>query len=559
MTSKYTIGLDYGTESVRAVLVDVSTGELVATAVHAYRDSVIDRALPGSKKPLPPDWALQNPDNWLEGLEGTIQQVLQKSGIPRSAIVGLGIDFTACTVLPVHSNGDPFFRMPEFRENPHAWAKLWKHHAAQDQADRANQVATMRNEAWPEYYGGIISSEWAIPKALQLYEEAPDIYQAMHCLVEGADWVVWQLTGELARNACAAGYKATWSKTRGYPSFDFLEALKPGFGPFFEQKFAGPVAAPGVRVGKLTPAWANKLGLPPGIPVGAGIIDAHSAVIGAGITQPGILFMIMGTSTCHMLMSDKELCVPGISGVVEDGIVPGLFGYEAGQVGVGDIFAWFVENGVPPSYHAEATKLGISLHSLLSEKASQLAPGQSGVLALDWWNGCRTPLVNARLSGLLVGATLATQPEEIYRALIEATAFGTRLIIDTFEREGVPIERILAGGGLVKNDFLMQMYADITEREIGVAGSPEVSALGAAMLGATAAGESEGGYANLAEAARHMAPPETRTYKPDPGKAPVYRQLFAEYRKLVDYFGRGGNKVMETLRNIQRESADNIR
>lgn len=554
MGNKYVIGLDFGTEAMRAVLVDVNTGELAATATHAYADGVIDQALPGTGIQLPPDWALQNPADWLSGLQDTVHQVLQESGVPGKGVIGLGIDFTACTVLPTTSDGTPLSTLPNFRDNPHAWAKLWKHHAAQDQADRVNELAVLRQEGWLSLYGGKISSEWVIPKALQIYEEAPQVYASMDCLLEGADWVIWQLTGRLARNACGAGYKATWNKTSGFPSKEFLEALKPGFGSFFQQKFSGPVVPPGVQVGLLTPAWAERLGLPAGIPIGAGIIDAHAATIGAGITQPGAMFMVMGTSTCHMIMGTREVRVPGISGVVEDGIVPGLFGYEAGQVGVGDIFAWLVEACVPPAYHVEAQQRGISLHDLLSEKASRLAPGESGLLALDWWNGCRTPLVNAKLSGLLVGATLATTPGEIYRALIEATAFGTRLIIESFTEEGVPVERLLAGGGLVKNAFLMQVYADITGRKIGVAGSPEVSALGAAMLAATAAGEQGGGYADLTGAARHMSPPLMKTYTPRPENAPVYQKLYNEYQKLVDFFGRGENPVMETLREIKREA-----
>ncbi len=555
MGNKYVIGLDYGTESVRTVLVGVQTGEVAATAVHQYADNVIDRALPSSEKPLPPDWALQNPANWLEGLQETVCQVMQNSGVPPEAVVGLGIDFTACTILPTTATGQFLSQIPEFRNNPHAWAKLWKHHAAQKQADRINQLGIQRKEEWLSLYGGKISSEWVIPKALQIFEEAPEVYGAMDRLVEGADWVVWQLTGQLARNACGAGYKASWHKTKGYPPREFLEALKPGFGDFFAQKFGGPVVAPGQPVGRLLPEWAERLGLQAGIPVGAGIIDAHAATIGAGITRPGTMFMIMGTSTCHMVMGKAEVRVPGISGVVEDGIVPGLFGYEAGQVGVGDIFAWFVETCAPPAYHAEAQKRQISLHDLLSEKAGRLAPGESGLLALDWWNGCRTPLVNAKLSGMLVGATLATTPEEIYRALIEATAFGTRLIIEAFVEDGVTVERILAGGGLTKNDFLMQVYADITEREISEAGSPEVSAMGAAMLAATAAGLQGGGYANLTEAAEHIAPGVTKTYTPRREHAPIYRRLYAEYRRLVDYFGRGENPVMETLREIKLDAS----
>jgi L-ribulokinase len=554
MPDHYTIGLDFGTESVRAALANVRKGEVIASAIYPYPDGVIYRTLPSNNHALPPDFALQNPADWLTGLEETIRQVMLGCDASPQLVIGLGIDFTACTILPTTADGKPLSDVDTFRNNPHAWVKLWKHHAAQPQADQVNELAKQRNEAWLSLYGGKISSEWVLPKALQIYQEAPEIYEAADCILEGVDWVVWQLTGRFARNACGAGYKANWHKVNGYPSAEFLDALKPGFGQFFQEKFAGEVVPPATCVGRLSQVWSERLGLPVGIPVAAGMIDAHAAMIGAGITKPHVMFMIMGTSTCHMLMAEKEERVPGISGVVEDGIVPGLFGYEAGQAGVGDIFAWFIESSVPPVYHAEANKRGITLHSLLSEKAALVDVGQSGLLALDWLNGCRTPLVSANLSGLLIGANLATTPEEIYRTLIEATAYGTRLIIETFIDKEISVDQILAGGGLTKNSFLMQIYADITEREIGVLSMPEVSALGAAMLASVAAGKSTGGYANLSEAAVHMRAPVSYTYKPRPETIPVYRRLYAEYIHLVDYFGRGGSPVMETLRQIRQES-----
>ncbi len=550
---KYTLGLDYGTESARAVLVDVANGTVVATAVAEYPDGVIDEKLPGTDEPLPPDWALQNSSDWLATLEATVKQVMAESGASPESVVGLGIDFTACTVLPTTADGVPLHTLPEYRSRPHSWVKLWKHHAAQPHADRVNALAEARQEKWLARYGGKISSEWLIPKALQLLEEAPDIYAAADKIVEGADWLVWQLTGQLARNACAAGYKGTWHKIDGYPSAEFLAALNPGLATLYRDKVSEPVVAPGTRVGELTAAWADRLGLAAGTPVAAPIIDAHAAVPGGGVTGPGVMFMIMGTSTCHMLMAENEMLVEGIAGVVEDGIVPGLFGYEAGQAGAGDIFAWFVQHGVPPVYHEEAARRGVSLHDVLTEKAAALRPGQSGLLALDWWNGNRSTLVDAELSGLLVGATLGTRAEEIYRALIESTAFGTRIIIETFVEQGVPVKSIVAGGGLSKNEMLMQIYADVTNREIAVAGAAQPSALGAAMLGAVAAGQAGGGYDSLADAAARMAPPPSKVYRPIPGNVDTYNILYAEYKRLYDYFGRGHNNVMKVLRGLRRK------
>ena len=554
MKAKYSLGLDFGTESARAVLVDVSTGETVATAVHPYTDGVIDERLPGSNEPLPPDWALQNPADWLAALEATIPAVLAESGVPPESVVGLGLDFTACTVLPTTEDGTPLCALDAYRERPHAWAKLWKHHASQPQADRINALAAERGEPWLARYGGKISSEWLMPKALQILEEDPEVYAAAARIVEGADWVVWQLTGTLIRNACAAGYKATWHKRDGYPSPEFLAALHPDLADLYQTKMVGPVVPPGQRVGGLTAKWAERLGLVAGTPVAAPIIDAHAAVLGGGISGPGVMFMIMGTSTCHMLMAEKEMPVEGIAGVVEDGIVPGYFGYEAGQAAVGDIFAWFVEHSVPPTYHEEARRRGVSLHDVLAEKAANLRPGGSGLLALDWWNGNRSTLVDAELSGLLVGYTLGTRPEDVYRALIEGTAFGTRVIIEAFAEQGLPVRSIVTGGGLTKNTLLMQIYADVTGREIAVAGSDQVSALGAAMLGAVAAGAARGGYDTLVEAVMHMAPPPARVYRPILEHRATYDALYAEYRRLYDYFGRGENRVMKVLRRL-RQSA----
>ncbi|MFQ5343896.1 MAG: ribulokinase [Anaerolineae bacterium] len=549
--NKFALGLDFGTESARAVLVDVATGEIVATAVEPYPDGVLDEALPDGSVTLAPDWALQNSVDWLTTLEATVKAVLGEGGIASQDVVGIGIDFTACTVVPTTADGMPLHALEAYRNRPHAWVKLWKHHAAQSQADRVNELASERGEPWLARYGGKISSEWLIPKALHILEEDPEIYTTAGRIVEGGDWVVWQLTGELARNACAAGYKATWHKSDGFPSADFLATLHPDLAHLYREKVQGPIAAPGRRVGGLTEALARRLGLAAGTPVAAPIIDAHAAVPGGGVTGPGTMYMIMGTSTCHMLMSESEKLVEGIAGVVEDGIVPGLFGYEAGQAGVGDIFAWFVENSVPPAYHREAESRGVSLHAVLTEYAQRRRPGETGLLALDWWNGNRSTLVDAELSGLLVGATLGTKPEDIYRALIEATAFGTRVIIEAFTGQGVPVEAIVAGGGLTENPLLMQIYADVTGRQIDVAGSGLASALGAAMLGAVAAGRAGGGYDTLAEAAANMAPSPEESYRPNAEHRPVYDVLYDEYRRLYDYFGRGDNNVMKVLRKVR--------
>ena len=548
----YSIGLDFGTESVRALLVDVGTGEAISTAVDAYADAVIDERLPGTRDRLPPDWALQNPADWLTGLERTITAVLAQSRVDPSAVIGLGIDFTSCTVLPATADAVPLCGLERFSGERHAWPKLWKHHGAEPEADRVTAVAAARNESWLPRYGGRISSEWLLPKALEIAEHAPQVYAAADRIVEGADWIVWRLTGVLARNACAAGYKGTWHKQDGYPSREYLRALRPGFEDLYEAKVAGPVVPPGTAVGRLTAEWAERLGLAPTTAVAASIIDAHAAVLGGGVARPGTLVMMMGTSTCHLLMAHDERPVEGMAGVVEDGIVSGYYAYESGQAAVGDLFAWFAHHGVPRSYHDAAAAQQISLQALLTSKAEGFGPGSSGLLALDWWNGNRSTLGRADLSGLLVGMTLNTRAEEIFHALVEATAFGTRAIVESFTDQGLAVSSIVAGGGLTRNTMLMQIYADVTGRQIAVAGAPQASASGAAMLGAVAAGAAAGGYGSLTEAVARMAPRPTELYEPIDDHRRQYDALYREYKRLYDHFGRGGTDVMKMLRTMRR-------
>jgi L-ribulokinase len=551
----YVIGLDFGTESVRALLVQVSNGETIATAVDAYADGVLDERLPaaaGNSDPLPPDWALQNPADWIAGLERTIRSVMTAARVDPSDVVGIGIDFTSCTVLPTNAAGVPLCQVDGLATERHAWPKLWKHHGAEREADRVTSVAASRKEPWLSRYGGRISSEWLLPKALEIAEHAPRLYSAADRIVEGADWVVWNLTGSLARNACAAGYKGNWHKRDGFPTPEYLRALRPGFEDLYTAKLAGPVVPPGTPVGTLTPAWASRLGLSAGTAVAAPIIDAHAAVIGGGVAAPGTFVMMMGTSTCHLLMAERECAVEGMAGVVEDGIVPGFYAYESGQAAVGDLFAWFAHHAVPPAHHAAATEQGQSVQALLTSKAEGLGPGSSGLIALDWWNGNRSTLGRSDLSGLLIGATLNTRAEEIFHALIEATAFGTRAIVESFTDQGLPVSSIVAGGGLTRNALLMQIYADVTGRPISVAGAAQASALGAAMLGAVAAGTTRGGYATLREAAAGMAPAPSTVYEPDSDRRGQYDTLYREYKRLYDYFGRGGSDVMRLLREARR-------
>jgi L-ribulokinase len=552
--AKYAIGVDFGTESGRAVLVDAADGRELAAAVHPYANGVIDEKLPGSDVRLPPEWALQDPNDYLEVFRIAVPKALAAGKVKPEDVIGIGIDFTACTMLPVKIDGTPLCFMPEWRQNPHAWVKLWKHHAAQPEADKINAVARTMHQGWLDRYGGKISSEWFFSKTLQILDEAPEIYAAAGRLLEAADWVVWQLCGEEKRNSCTAGYKAMWSKREGYPDEDYFAALDPRLAHVVDEKMSRKIYSIGEKAGGLTAEAAKWTGLKPGTAVAVANVDAHVSVPAVTVTEPGRMVMIMGTSTCHMLLGTEERVVPGMCGYTEDGIIPGLFGYEAGQSGVGDIFAWLTDRAVPPEYHAEAVKRKMSLHQLLTEKAAVQTPGEHGLLALDWWNGNRSTLVDVDLSGLLIGATLATKAEDMYRALIEATAYGTRVIIEAFEKNGVPVRELVACGGLPeKNPMLMQIYADVCGREIKISANKQAPALGSAMFGAVAAGRAAGGYDSIFDAAQKMAYLKKETYKPIPANQKTYDRLYAEYVKLYDYFGRGENPVMKTLKRIRDE------
>jgi L-ribulokinase len=547
---RFSLGIDFGTESARALLVDTATGEELSTEVFVYPHGVMDRQLPDGTR-LEPDWALQHPQDYLDALRETVPAVLRQAKVKAEQVIGIGIDFTSCTMLPIDQAGQPLCLHPELKRRPHAWVKLWKHHAAEPEANRLKQVAEERGEEWLKYYGGKISSEWLVPKIMQILAEDPEIYERADQFIEAGDWIVLRLTGKLVRSSCHAGYKAIWQKGVGYPSKEFFKALDPRLENLVEEKLRGEVVPIGQKAGELTPEMAKLTGLVPGTPVAVSVIDAHVGVPATTVDGPGKMALIMGTSTCHMVVSERRLAIEGISGVVEDGILPGYFGYEAGQAAVGDIFAWFIRNGVPPVYHEEAKRRGVDLHALLEEKAAALRPGQSGLLALDWWNGCRSVLIDYDLSGLLIGATLSTTAEEIYRALIESTAFGTRVIVDTFVRGGVAVDEFYACGGLTRNRMLMQIYADVLGKEIKVARSELAGALGAAMYGAVAAGKAAGGYDSIREAIRHMAHLRDESFRPIPEHMRIYDQILAEYRRLYDYFGRGENQVMKLLRRLR--------
>ncbi|HEV8278967.1 MAG TPA: ribulokinase [Streptosporangiaceae bacterium] len=547
------VGVDFGTLSGRAVVVRAVDGAELGSAVHDYRNGVMDARLPATGEPLPPDWALQDPEDYRDVLHTAVPAAIAAAGIDPASVVGIGTDFTACTILPVLADGTPLCQLPDLAGRPHAYVKLWKHHAAQPQADRINALAHQRGEPWIARYGGKISAEWQFAKGLQLLEEDPEIYQRAERWIEAADWIIWQLCGTETRNACTAGYKGIWQDGH-YPSREFLAALNPDFAGFADGKLAHPVSPLGARAGSLTGQAAAWTGLPEGIAVAVGNVDAHVTPPAANAIAAGQMVIIMGTSNCHVMNGTALAEVPGMCGVVDGGIVAGRWGYEAGQTGVGDIFAWFADHAVPAPYTEEAARRGMSVHDLLSAEAAAQPAGAHGLIALDWLNGNRSVLVDHHLSGVVAGLTLATRAPDIYRALIESTAFGTRVIIDAFEAAGIGVSELVIAGGLTANELIMQVYADVTRRPLGLVSSGQGPALGSAIHAAVAAGA----YPDVPAAAGAMGSHRPAVYAPDPASADVYDDLYAEYVTLHDYFGRGANEVLHRLRAM-RDRANQAR
>jgi len=527
MTSRIALGLDFGTESVRALLVDLR-GREIGSAVAKYHHGQITETLPGSTTKLPPRYALQHPQDWIDSAAKAVRIALRTAKVSGDSIIGIGVDFTSCTMLPTRRDGTPLCLVEKFTREPLAWPKLWKHHGAQAQTDRINQVARERNEPFLQRYGGTIGLEWFFPKMLETLEKSPRVFAAAEVWLEAGDWFVWQLVGgaaeTLPRSTCQAGYKGMWSATDGYPSEDLLRAVHPKFGHVAIDKMPGRLLAPGVAAGGLTPVMAKKLGLRAGVPVSAAIIDAHAGVPGAGAAEPGTLVMVMGTSSCHMLNAAEERFVPGVAGIVRDGILPGMVGYETGQAAVGDAFDWL------------RRLTGQRDFTKLSREAAALPPGADGVLCLDWMNGCRTPLMNGSLTGAFTGLTLHHTPAHLYRALLEASAFGVRWIVELLREHGVPVKKFVATGGLPHhNPLVVKVYADVLGAPVAVHPCKHGPALGAAILGALAADA----FASPAAAIRAMATAKAApVVKPSACHRRAYDTLYRQYRELASHLSQ---------------------
>jgi L-ribulokinase len=456
-------------------------------------------------------------------------------------VVGIGVDFTSCTVLPVTGDGTPLCRLAQFRDRPHAWPKLWKHHAAQPIADRLTEVAAERGEEFLSRYGGRISSEWYFPKLIELWLEDRELYDAADGFIEATDWIVWHLTGHECRQSCTAGYKALWSPTDGLPPSAYFDAAYPGFSSPGE-KLGDTFAPLGTRAGGMAPERAQALRLSPDVAVAVGNVDSFVSVPGAGVQSPGTFVTVIGTSICDMVLGDDEIRLPGITGVVRDGILPGLYGYEAGQAAVGDMLAWFVR----------ALDGDAGTYADLEDQAAALRPGQTGLLALDWFNGNRSILADADLTGVILGLTLHTGRGEMYRALLESIAFGNRRIMDNFDEHGIALTEIVACGGIAERSPLtMQLLADTSGRPVHVPSSREIPARGAAMFGAVAAGV-HGDIAGAIEATR---PAGARTYAPDPSATEIYDQVYAIYRGVYETLGRAQVDLLHGLKRIRAQTA----
>jgi len=548
---KYTLGLDFGTLSARCVLACTADGTVVATKTYDYPHAVLETVLPDGT-PLDIDAAYQVPDDYLEAMIHTIRSVMAESGVSPDDVIGIGLDFTSCTLIPIKKDGTPLCHFPQFRSNPHAYAKLWKHHAAQPEANTINAAA--EGEDWVQRFGGKVSCESQLPKVLETIHKAPDVFDTADYIMEGGDWIVLMLTGCATKNICCAGFKCAFDTRTGYPSEETLFNIDPKLATYVREKLDYPLVFIGDKAGELTESMASTLGLRPGIAVASAIIDAHAPMPAVKANKEGQVLASIGTSSGFILIGNEERAVPGISAIVKDGIYRDKFAYEAGQVCVGDHFAWAVRTCCPASYDAICKERGIGAHALLNELAAALKPGESGLLALDWWNGNRCVLEDANLSGMILGMTLQTKPEEIYRALLEAHTFGMRVIMDAFRTSGVPVDEIIAGGGIpAKSPLLMQIYADVLNLPIRVAGSTLAGALGSAIFAASAAGAAAGGYDDIYEASDAMGIDSDTEYTPIPENVAVYEKLYQEFVLLHDYFGRGENNVMKRIKAIKQD------
>ncbi len=539
---RYLLGLDFGSLSVRCIIADEYGNEIGGASAN-YPHGVMDKELPSGIK-LPQRFALQHPDDYLTSAKQAIRESLDVTKVIPSNIVGLGIDFTASTILAVDENLTPLCMKEEFTNEPHAYVKLWKHYGASEEAEIILALAKKRGEGWLSQCGQYISPEWTLPKIFETLRKAPKVYDATYRFVEAGNWITWLITGTEGHSVDFVGYKSHWNEENGYPSDDFMSSLSPKLSNIVGTKISNKVIATASCAGHLSEKGAELLGLCPGTAVSSAYIDAHAVIPGLELNRPGELIAILGTSAVYIVHSEEYKPIYGVMGCVKDAYLPNLYTYETGQAALGDIFDWFVKNCVPASYEKEADDLQISTHKLLTQKASSLSVGESGLIALDWHNGNRNPLCDSKLSSVMLGINMGTRPEEIYRAWLESTVFGARSIVENLEAGGVPINRIIAAGGIaLKNELFMQIFADVFGRDIEVSSSTQAGALGMISFAAVAAGI----FPDVVSASQTFAKPIAKVYKPIPDNHEKYEKLYQEYKILTDYFAKGGNDIMKRI------------
>lgn len=535
MERRYTIGLDYGTLSVRALLLDMDSGEETGTTVYEYPHGVLSGSLPDGS-PIPNDYALAVPEDYIEGLGHVVKDLLTECNVNPEEIKGIGLDVTSATVIPVDKSGTPISMLPGFENRPHAYIKLWKHHGAKKYADEMDRVAEGWKEEWLNIYGGKISCETFIPKTLETQDCDEEVYKRCSTFLEVGDWLTWYMTGECVRSASMAGCNSFYQRGIGYPKDEFFQEVMQG-AESVTRKYRGRFAALGSCVGRLTEQAAEQMGLLPGIPVAASMIDSHASVVGAGADRVGDLTAVIGTSACYLLNSHTGEGIPGIYSNTYEAHIPKMFGYEGGQSCVGECLKWFVDTCVPEDYVREAKREGMTIHELLQNKAAQIRPEDCKLSVLDWWNGVRSPLMRPELTGVIAGLTIHTKTEEMYLALMEGICFGAKVILETFYDAGHPVERFFAAGGIpMKSPMMTQMLADICGMEIRVCESRQSSARGSAIMGAAVADGTEKSSRMLKDWIHKLGAGTSVIYYPNYANRVIYEEKYKKYIKLKEIF-----------------------
>ncbi|EJJ6354944.1 ribulokinase [Staphylococcus pseudintermedius] len=536
----YSIGVDFGTGSGRVFLVNTANGEIVSHFIKRYTHGTIENTLKGKK--LPYTFALQHSDDYMEVILEGIPKIMQETQINPKEVVGIGIDFTSSTVIFTDEQLTPIHKLSGFEAHPHAYVKLWKHHGAQKEADKLFHHALKHKSKWLGYYGFNVSSEWMIPKIMEVMYEAPEVMEVTRNIMEAGDWIVNQLIGDNIRSNCGLGFKAFWEEKIGF-HYDLFDQVDPNLSTIVKEKLAAPVINIGNQAGTLTQKMADALGLTTDTVVSPFIIDAHSSLLGIGCQEDKQMTMVIGTSTCHLMLNESQYEVPGISGSVKGAIIPELYAYEAGQSAVGDLFE-FVAKQAPKDYVEEAELRGISLFELLNERLEGQLPGENGLIALDWHNGNRSVLSDSQLKGCIFGMSLQTRYEDIYRAYLEATAFGAKMIMLQYQNWKMDIESVFACGGIPKkNPFMMDVYANVLNQTITVIDSEYAPAIGAAILGAVCGGAHD----SLQSAVQAMKEPVLYEIQPTPEKVKRYEKLFDAYKELHDLHGYKKARIMRNV------------